>query len=255
MTNPLLTDYPLPPFGQIRPEHAEPAVRALLEENRRRLATLLASGAEGWDGLVVPIERMHHALSRAWSPIGHLNNVMNGEELRAAYNACLPLLTSYHTELAQNAALCAAYQRILDQDGGQLAPEQRKLLENALLNFRLAGVSLPPERKQRYREVMERLASIQAKFDENVLDATNAWSRVVGDERETGACRSMIVERAQAAAAPPACPAGCCRSTHPITRRYSRTASTSRCGASSTRPGSRAPPTRDRTRDAGTTRR
>ena len=143
---------------------------------------------------------MHHALARAWSPIGHLNNVMNGEELRAAYNACLPLLTSYHTELAQNEALCAAYQRILDQEGAKLAPEQRKLLENALRDFRLAGVSLPAERKQRFRRVMERLASVQAKFDENVLDATNAWSRVVGDENELAGLPAMIVERARAAA-------------------------------------------------------
>ena len=200
MLNPLLTDYQLPPFTRIRPEHAEPAVRTLLDGNRRQLAALLEAGADGWDGLVAPIERMHHVLARAWSPIGHLNSVLNGEELRAAYNACLPLLTSYHTELAQNAALCAAYQRILDQEGPQLAPEQRKLLENALRDFRLAGVSLPEDRKQRFRQVMERLASVQAKFDENVLDATNAWSRVVGDERELSGLPAMIVERARAAA-------------------------------------------------------
>jgi oligopeptidase A len=200
MLNPLLTDYQLPPFTRIRPEHAEPAVRTLLDGNRRQLAALLEAGADGWDGLVAPIERMHHVLARAWSPIGHLNSVLNGEELRAAYNACLPLLTSYHTELAQNAALCAAYQRILDQEGPQLAPEQRKLLENALRDFRLAGVSLPEDRKQRFRRVMERLASVQAKFDENVLDATNAWSRVVGDEHELSGLPAMIVERARAAA-------------------------------------------------------
>ena len=200
MLNPLLTDYQLPPFTRIRPEHAEPAVRTLLDGNRRQLAALLEAGADGWDRLVAPIERMHHVLARAWSPIGHLNSVLNGEELRTAYNACLPLLTSYHTELAQNAALCAAYQRILDREGPQLAPEQRKLLENALRDFRLAGVSLPEDRKQRFRRVMERLASVQAKFDENVLDATNAWSRVVGDERELSGLPAMILERARAAA-------------------------------------------------------
>ena len=200
MLNPLLTDYQLPPFGRIRPEHAEPAVRTLLDGNRRQLVALLEAGADGWDGLVAPIERMHHVLARAWSPIGHLNGVLNGEELRAAYNACLPALTTYHTELAQNAALCAAYQRILDRDGSVLTPEQRKLLENALRDFRLAGVSLPADRQQRFRQVMERLASAQAKFDENVLDATNAWSRVVGDEYELAGLPAMIVERARAAA-------------------------------------------------------
>jgi oligopeptidase A len=197
MTNPLLTDSPLPDFPAIEACHVEPAVRQLLEGNRRALAALLAGGAEGWDGLVAPIERMHHRLARAWSPVGHLNGVMNGDDLRAAYNACLPLLTAYHTELAQNAELCAAYQRVLDRDGASLDATQRKLLENALRDFRLAGVSLPADRKQRFAVVMERLATVQAKFDENVLDATNAWSRHVSDEAELAGLPANTVQRAR----------------------------------------------------------
>ena len=197
MTNPLLTDSPLPDFPAIEASHVEPAIRQLLEGNRRALAALLAGGAEGWDGLVAPIERMHHRLARAWSPVGHLNGVMNGDELRVAYNACLPLLTAYHTELAQNAELCAAYQRVLDRDGASLDAAQRKLLENALRDFRLAGVSLPADRKQRFGQVMERLATVQAKFDENVLDATNAWSRHVVAEVELAGLPANTVQRAR----------------------------------------------------------
>src|SRR5262245_22055400 len=144
---------------------------------------------------------MHHRLARAWSPVGHLNGVMNGDELRAAYNACLPLLTTYHTELAQNEALCAAYQRVVDREGARLQPAQRKLLQNALRDFRLAGVSLPAERKQRFREVMERLATAQSKFDENVLDATNAYSKHVESESELAGLPPATVQRAREAAA------------------------------------------------------
>ena len=197
MTNPLLTDSPLPDFPAIEASHVEPAIRQLLEGNRRALAALLTGGAEGWDGLVAPIERMHHRLARAWSPVGHLNGVMNSDDLRVAYNACLPLLTAYHTELAQNADLCAAYQRVLDRDGASLDAAQRKLLENALRDFRLAGVSLPADRKQRFGQVMERLATVQAKFDENVLDATNAWSRHVADEVELAGLPANTVQRAR----------------------------------------------------------
>ena len=197
MTNPLLTDSPLPDFPAIEASHVEPAIRQLLEGNRRTLAALLAGGAEGWDGLVAPIERMHHRLARAWSPVGHLNGVMNGDDLRVAYNACLPLLTAYHTELAQNVELCAAYQRVLDRDGPSLDAAQRKLLENALRDFRLAGVSLPADRKQRFGQVMERLATVQAKFDENVLDATNAWSRHVVAEVELAGLPANTVQRAR----------------------------------------------------------
>ena len=200
MTNPLLTDAPLPSFGEIAARHIEPAIRQLLDDNRAEIAGLLATGANGWDTLVVPLERMHHRLARAWSPAGHLNGVMNSDELRAAYNACLPLLTAYHTELGQNADLCAAYQAVMDAEGDRLAPEQRKVVENALRDFRLAGVSLPPDQKQRFGEVMERLATAQAKFDENVLDATNAWSRHVTDEREIEGLPANARHRAREAA-------------------------------------------------------
>jgi oligopeptidase A len=200
MTNPLLSDQPLPAFGAIEAEHVEPAVRGLLDENRAAIAALLDAGADGWDSLVVPIERMHHRLARAWSPVGHLNGVMNGEALRAAYNACLPLLTAYHTELGQNERLWAAYQRVADRSGASLAPEQRKVVENSLRDFRLAGVSLPPERKQRFGAVMERLAIAQAKFDENVLDATHAWSRHVTDSAELEGLPANAIERAREAA-------------------------------------------------------
>jgi oligopeptidase A len=201
MTNPLLTDALLPAFGAIRAEHVEPAIRQLLEENRAAIAALLASGADRWDTLVVPLERMHHRLGKAWSPVGHLNGVMNSDELRAAYNACLPLLTAYHTELGQNAELCAGYQGVADREGTALGAEQRKVVDNALRDFRLAGVSLPAERKQRFGEIMERLATAQAKFDENVLDATNAWSRHVTDERELDGLPANAVHRARQAAA------------------------------------------------------
>jgi oligopeptidase A len=200
MTNPLLTDQPLPAFGAIEARHVEPAIRQLLDENRAEIAGLLATGADRWDTLVVPFERMHHRLAKVWSPVGHLNGVMNGDELRAAYNACLPLLTAYHTELGQNAELCAAYQAVADREGAALDAEQRKVVENALRDFRLAGVSLPPERKQRFGEVMERLATAQAKFDENVLDATTAWARQVTDERDLEGLPANTVRRARDAA-------------------------------------------------------
>ena len=200
MDNPLLQDAPLPSFHAIRAEHVEPAIRQVLDENRRRLQELLDSGATGWDGIVVPIERMQHRLARAWSPVGHLNGVANSDELRAAYNVCLPLLTAYHTEFAQNDRLCAAYQKVADMEYAQLRADQRRLLDNALRDFRLAGVALEPGRKQRFKDLMERLASAQAKFDENVLDATNAWTRPVTDAAELAGLPAAVIARARAEA-------------------------------------------------------
>ena len=81
------------------------------------LAALLDANAASWDSLVVPLEEMQHRLARTWSPVGHMNGVVNSDELRAAYNACLPLLTAWHTELAQNERLYRAYETIARQRG------------------------------------------------------------------------------------------------------------------------------------------
>jgi oligopeptidase A len=200
MDNPLLHEGPLPAFDSIRAGHVEPAIRQVLDENRRQLQALLDSNASGWDGIVAPIERMQHRLARTWSPVGHLNGVLNTDELRAAYNTCLPLLTAYHTEFSQNERLHAAYRHVAETEYQRLRPEQRRLLDNALRDFRLAGVALDPERKQRFKALMERLASAQAKFDENVLDATNAWTRPVTDEAELAGLPEAVKARARSEA-------------------------------------------------------
>lgn len=190
----------LPEFSAIRIENIEPVVRELIEAHRSQLATLLDSGAATWESLIVPLEEMHHHLARTWSPISHMNAVVNTDELRSAYNACLPLLTAWNTELAQNERLYRAYQTVLGNEGERLTRGQRKLLENALRDFRLAGVALPPEKKQRFKSLMEELAKLQSKFDENVLDATNAWTRHVTDRAHLSGLPEPIVERAAAAA-------------------------------------------------------
>ena len=200
MSNPLVGSDELPPFSAIRAEHIEPAVRTLIAEHRRDLESRLASGADTWDTLVAPLEEMHHRLARTWSPVGHLNAVLNSDALRAAYNACLPLLTAWHTELGQNEPLFQAYSKVLAREGAALNEAQHKLLSNALRDFKLAGVDLPAERKQRFKALMEELATLQANFDEHVLDATNAWHYHTEDERELEGLPQPIVARAANAA-------------------------------------------------------
>jgi oligopeptidase A len=193
MENPLLKSQSLPAFTEIRPEHVEPAIRSLLEENRARIAELTRLPEPTFATLVEPLEDMHHRLSRVWSPVSHLNAVVNSLELRAAYNACLPLLSAYQTDLAQSEPLYRAYQRILEREGASLEPTQRRVLEHALRDFKLAGVGLEPQRKQRFKEVMLELTQLQAKFEENVLDATTGWSYAACEATELEGLNEVIV--------------------------------------------------------------
>ena len=181
MDNPLLDDTLLPSFGSILPQHVEPAIDELLAECRRGVAGLLESvEAPTWKRLVEPIEILEDRLERAWSPVRHLNSVVNTDELRAAYNACLPKLSEYSTEMGQNERLYHAYRAVAEHDPG-LDAAQKKVLENALRDFHLAGVDLPPQSKQRFREIDRELSGLASRFEENLLDATHEWTKEISD--------------------------------------------------------------------------
>ncbi len=198
--NQLLNFDSLPAFDRIEAAHARPALEQILAQNRAVLAQLTAQTHPTFASLVAPAEELSHRLGRVWSPIGHLNAVANSPQMRTAYNDCMPLLTAYAAEVGQNEALYAGYSRVLEHEGGGLEAEQRKLLENALRDFRLAGVALPPERKSRYREIVQRLAQLSSKFSENVLDAAAAFARWVTDEADLAGLPAGAVDRAGAEA-------------------------------------------------------
>ncbi|HEY1282842.1 MAG TPA: M3 family metallopeptidase, partial [Steroidobacteraceae bacterium] len=197
MDNPLLAPTPLPAFTAIRPEHVEPAVREVLAASRARIDELSAVDQPTFARVVEPLEELHHRISRVWSPVSHLNAVLNSEPLRASYNACLPLLSAYQTDLAQSEPLYRAYEGISKREGPALGPVERRLVEHALRDFRLAGVGLDPERKRRFKAVMLELTQLQAKFEENVLDATNAWSHHITEAAQLAGLNEIIVEQAR----------------------------------------------------------
>lgn len=186
MDNPLLNPQGLPTFSAIAPEHVEPAIDQLLAEGRALVENLLADGGPySWQSLIEPLEAFDDRLAQAWSPVSHMNSVVNTEALRAAYNACLPKLSDYATEMGQNEQLYQAYKQIADgEEYLGLDGAQRKVIDNALRDFRLSGIALEQAARDRYKEIMQELSSLHAKFEENLLDATNAWSRLITDETQ-----------------------------------------------------------------------
>ncbi len=181
MSNPLIEQTGLPAFNLIRPEHVEPAIDARLAACREQNACLIREvPIPTWENFIEPLEEMEDLLSRTWSPVGHLNAVLNSDALRAAYNACLPKLSAYGTEVGQNVDLFHAYQAVAAQE--HLDSAQRKLLENALRDFHLSGVDLPADKKARFKVINQELSQLNSKYSENLLDATNAWSKLIEDE-------------------------------------------------------------------------
>lgn len=200
--NPLLQDFDLPPFAEIKPEHVEPAIDQLLADSRARIAELLAQQDRlNWDSLILPMDEMTARLSKAWGPVSHLNSVCNSPELRLAHEACLPKLSEFWTELGQNKQLFNAYQKIANSaQAQQFNDAQRKVLENELRDFRLSGIDLPVDKQQRYAEIQKQLSELSSKFSNNLLDATQAWTKHITDAQElAGVPESAMAQLAQAA--------------------------------------------------------
>jgi oligopeptidase A len=200
--NPLLDFSDLPRFDAVKPEHVSPAIDALLEKSRAVVAALEAPMAKvTWDNFVEPLENATEQLGRAWGVVGHLNSVADTPELRAAYNENQPKVTEFWTELAQNLALFGKYKALHESpDFASLSPARRKIIENAVRDFRLGGAELPDDKKARFAEIQEQHAALTTKFSENVLDATNDYALFVTDEADLAGLPDDVKQAARSAA-------------------------------------------------------
>jgi len=183
-SNPLLNFSGLPSFSKIKAEHVEPAIDQLLQESREQVEALLVENVEyGWENMLKPLELINEKLNRVWSPVSHMNSVVNSDELRDSYNQCLPKLSQYATEMGQNSRLYNAYKAVSESEEFKTFNDaQRKIVQNALRDFHLSGVDLPENEKKRFKEIQKRLSELTSQFDQNVLDATQGWYKSIDDE-------------------------------------------------------------------------
>ncbi len=175
-TNPLLAEG-LPRFAEVRPEHALPAIEQRLDEYRRVIAGIAQLGQDADYVTVVNAETLaDNALATAWSTVSHLNGVNNTAEWREAYSQCLEPLTRFATERGQNRALFKAYQRLAERPDFAAQPDAlRAAITHELADFRLAGVDLPEDQRQRFGDISLRLSELGNRFGNQVLDATEGY--------------------------------------------------------------------------------
>ncbi|WP_041210577.1 oligopeptidase A [Aeromonas jandaei] len=199
MNNPLLSMDSLPPFSQIQPDHVQPAVTQAIADCKQKIKDVLAhTEPHTWDSLIAPLEEVNDRLARIWSPVSHLNSVLNSEPLRAAHDACLPLLSEFQTYVGQHEGLYQAYLALSESDDfPRLGGAQRKEIQNTLRDFRLSGIGLPAEAQQRYGEIQARLSELASRFSNNVLDATQGWHKLVADDAELAGLPDSVLAAAR----------------------------------------------------------
>jgi len=200
--NPLLDFTGLPRFEAFKPEYVTPAVDELLAANRALVATLANNAAApAWDNFVAPLEDATERLNRAWGQVGHLNAVMNSPELREVYNANLPKVTQYYTELGQHQGLFEKFKQLkAGLDFTRLSGAQRAIVEHELRDFRLGGAELPADKKARFLALREKLSKLESRFSDNLLDATDAFTHYVEDKTTLAGIPDDVLQAAQEAA-------------------------------------------------------
>ena len=201
--NPLLDFSALPRFDAIQPEHVAPAIQELLAENRRVVERLARPDTPAtWAGFMAPLTDAGERLSRAWGIVGHLHSVNDIPPWREAYNAQLPEVTRFYSELGQNQALFAKLKELRASDEyARLSETQQRIVHNDIRDFRLSGADLAEADKPRFQAIQEELAALEAKFSENLLDATNAYGEYVDDEAQLAGIPADVCQTARDAAA------------------------------------------------------
>ena len=203
MSSPLLETHELPPFNRINAKDIPDAIKEITDTNLAAIDTLLQDASSpSWASLVLPLEALNDRLEQAWSPVSHLNGVLQTDELRLSYEACLPVLSNYSTQIGQNKALYQAYKTLHDStEFTTLDSAQQQVIRNNLRDFKLAGIALPDAQQKRYAKLKTRLSEASNQFSNNVLDATQAWSKHFADNKGLEGLPKTALNAAKAAAA------------------------------------------------------
>ena len=187
MNNPLLSfGHGLPEYDAVKPEHIQPAIQQLLASAQQAVDFAVSDQTPNtWSGLVEPLENATEALGRSWGVISHLNSVADTPALREAYGAMLPEVTAFWSSLGQNLDLYKKYKALaLSDEFNELHAAQKKVIENALRDFKLGGAELNDEQKPRFSEIQEMQAQLSKAFSDHVLDATDSFVHVITDPQE-----------------------------------------------------------------------
>ena len=203
MSNPLLDFSGLPRFAEIKNEHITPAIETLLKENRTVIEKVRADDhVPTWQTFVQPMVDANERLSRAWGQVSHLNAVMNSPQLREIYNENLPVITQFYAELSQDLLLFEKLKQLrASAEFDHLTSTQKKIIDNELRDFRLGGAELPSDKKQRFLQIQEELSKLSSKFNDNLMDATNAYSLFIEDAKTVAGIPVDVLQTAKDLAA------------------------------------------------------
>ena len=163
-------------------EDIDKNIKNIINKNLHEYEELLKTKDHTYDSFVKEVEKMEEELELEFTQLSHLNSVNNSKESQKIYADILPLITEYSTKISQDKRIYDVYKKIsLQKD---LSAEQKKVVDDALLEFRLSGIDLDDEKKDRLAKISLKLSDLSNKFSQNLLDATNAYELIIKDKKD-----------------------------------------------------------------------
>jgi len=167
-------------------------LETLLNAQRKKIDEITKKSETGYGSILKPLQDLDEELNLFFTPLSHLNSVMNSEETQKAYEASLPLLSKFSSEMAQNVPLFKKIEQIRTDD-----PQQQTVVKYDVRDFRLSGIDLPEKEKKRLEEISLQLSELSNAFSQNLLNATNAYELIIEDEKDLKGMPQTDVEAAR----------------------------------------------------------
>ncbi len=167
-------------------------LESLLNGQRTQIKTITEEAEATYDAVLKPLQDMDEELDLFFTPLSHLNSVQNSEATQKAYEASLPLLSKFGSEIAQNVPLFKKIEQLQSPD-----VQQQKVIENDIKDFKLSGIDLPEKEKKRLEEISLALSELSNAFSQNLLNATNAYELIIENEKDVAGIPESDIEAAK----------------------------------------------------------
>jgi len=159
-------------------------LQTILNTNNQQIKQLLSMDLKHYTSFVKPMQEMDEKLELFFTPLSHLNSVNNSDETQKVYSDSLPIITEYSTNISQNIDIYKAYKQILKNEENTLTDEQKRVLKLNIQGFELSGAHLDQDIKKRLSEINIKKSELQNNFSQNLLDATNAYEKIILKEED-----------------------------------------------------------------------
>ena len=193
------------PFDAIHAADYMPAFEEALRQGRADIDAIVRNPeAPTFENTIEALENAGHTLSMVAGCFYNLTHSETNDSLQALEVQLSPMMSEYSTSIILNDSLFQRIKAVYEQrDNLKLKPHQRKLLDDTYESFANNGANLDEAGKEQYRELTARLSMLTLTYGQNVLKATNAWTKLITDEKELAGLnddtKAMLKAKAQAA--------------------------------------------------------